>query len=132
MDSMKPVNDTINDKYAPGVNHTQLKIYHTQLKIYHTQLKIVYTQCFQTECILHSAICKLGVIQTQKPAFLSLTKVNDKYAGTLSVIDLDSLACIFVIDQSQWQICMKTKYSLDSETCIFVIDQMHICHWPDP
>ena len=23
LDSIKPVNDTINDKYAPGVNHTQ-------------------------------------------------------------------------------------------------------------
>ena len=32
-DSMNPVNDTINDKYAPGVNHTQLKIVYNKLKI---------------------------------------------------------------------------------------------------
>ena len=32
-DSINTVNDTINDKYAPGVNHTQLKIVYNQLKI---------------------------------------------------------------------------------------------------
>ena len=46
----------------------------------------------------------------------SMTNVHEQWVWfTLS-------ACIFVIDHSQWQICMNTECDLHSVACIFVID----------
>ena len=46
-DSMKPVNDTVNDKYAPGVNHTQLcfaesKIFFAVSKLFFAVSKLFF------------------------------------------------------------------------------------------
>ena len=59
-------------------------------------------------------------------AYLSLTKVNDKYASN-PVFDLNSLACIFVIDQIPKRHCW--DLSRHTLLCIFVIDhsQWQIC-----
>ena len=47
VDSMKPVNDKVNDKYAPGVNHTQLcfaesKIFFAVSKLFFAVSKLFF------------------------------------------------------------------------------------------
>ena len=76
--------------------------------------------------------------------YLSLTTVNNKYAWTLSLIQTQWVhichwpksmtnvhgqwvwfrlsECIFVIDHSQWQMCIETECDLNSLSFIFVID----------
>ena len=63
-------------------------------------------------------------------AFVSLTVVIDKYALNIE-FDLDSVACIFVIDHSQWQICTNTVCDSDWVACIFVIDHIPKGHCLD-
>ena len=85
--------------------------------------------CMATECDLNSVACIFVIdrpIRNCKKAwvsaYVSLTKVNDKYALNTEC-DLNSVASIFVIDHSQWQICIGTECDLNSVACIFVIDR---------
>ena len=75
--------------------------------------------CMATECDLNSVACIFVIdrpIRNCKKAwvsaYVSLTKVNDKYALNTEC-DLNSVASIFVIDHSQWQICIATECDLN-------------------